>query len=421
MVRSITDNLFSEGDLIATLNAQAATVSEKVNGIPKDQFLMASDDDLVERIQPSLFVEPIKLYEDEMTMESEESKIDVSISHERNPFNDRGPIYVPSVRVTVSIPFTGDAVLWQLRPSSWTLTLPSGQIRQPSHKEIGSLDIIIEQPTDSPADNVKQQLDRDLSLIQRYLKTQESDVQKFNMQLDAQIRQAIRERRVRLQKQEGVVKSLNIPLKKKDGVPGIQPIRVEKRLVRPLPQRPRGGYKPEPGITDSDYEDILTIIRHEGRTFETTPATYTVLNETDLRNILLAHLNGHYKGAATGETFRNTGKTDIRIEAEDRSAFVAECKIWHGAKELTAAVDQLLGYLTWRDCKCAIILFNKHNAKFSNLLEETPKAIQQHQRLYRDLGQQQESGIWRYIFSTAEDNDRRIIVQVFLFDLYVTK
>jgi hypothetical protein len=73
--------------------------------------------------------------------------------------------------------------------------------------------------------------------------------------------------------------------------------------------------------------NILTIIRHDGRTFEATPKTYAVHDEEELRDIIRAHLNGHYKGDATGETFRRAGKTDLRIEAESRTAFVAECKV----------------------------------------------------------------------------------------------
>lgn len=81
------------------------------------------------------------------------------------------------------------------------------------------------------------------------------------------------------------------------------------------------------------------------------------MQEEDLRNTLLAMLNATYKGNATGETFRRKGKTDICIEMENRAAFVAECKIWKGAKALTNAVRQLNGYLTWRDCKTALIVF----------------------------------------------------------------
>ena len=81
------------------------------------------------------------------------------------------------------------------------------------------------------------------------------------------------------------------------------------------------------------------------------------MQEEDLRNTLLAALNSTYLGKATGETFRNNGKTDICIEADDRAAFVAECKMWTGSKAVAKAIHQLDSYLTWRDCKTALIYF----------------------------------------------------------------
>ena len=94
------------------------------------------------------------------------------------------------------------------------------------------------------------------------------------------------------------------------------------------------------GITDADYRDILQSIKHTGSTYERTPASYKSLHEEDLRNTLLAALNATYKGDATGETFRNAGKTDICIERENRAAFVAECKMWTGQKEVVLSSQQ---------------------------------------------------------------------------------
>ena len=158
----------------------------------------------------------------------------------------------------------------------------------------------------------------------------------------------------------------------------------------------------------------------KGRTFETTPTTFAIHDEEELRDILLAHLNGHFMGGATGETFRKKGKTDIRIEAQDRSAFIGECKVWEGTKKLEDAINQLLGYLTWRDCKCALIIFNKHNAKFSELVEKVPNILRSDSRIYKDLGEKGQ-GEWRLILTSQEDEARRIILHVFLFDLYVGK
>lgn len=110
-------------------------------------------------------------------------------------------------------------------------------------------------------------------------------------------------------------------------------------------------------ISNRDYAEILETIKHTGSTYERTPASYASMHEEDLRNILLAALNATYKGDATGEAFRNNGKTDICIERENRAAFVAEWKMWTGQKDVQSAVEQLDSYLTWRDCKTALIYF----------------------------------------------------------------
>jgi len=214
------------------------------------------------------------LHEDSKEMEQHETKIDVSGYRDRNPFGNRGPIYVPGVKVVVSIPYTGDTSLWNLRPNRSGSVFPRADIRQSNRDEIGYLDIMI------------------------------------------------------------------------------------------------------------------------------------------------AHLNGHYEGGATGETFRRSGKTDIRIEDQERAAFVAECKVWRGHKELLEAVDQLLSYLTWRDCKAAIIVFNKHNAKFTELLTKVSETVRSHLKFKKELGQQKE-GEWRFILTSLEDELRQVIVNVFVFNLFV--
>ena len=132
----------------------------------------------------------------------------------------------------------------------------------------------------------------------------------------------------------------------------------------------------------------------------------------------MANLNSIYKGDATGETFRGSGKTDIRIEAEDRAAFVAECKVWKGSKLGKDGIDQLLSYLTWRDCKCALVIFNKHNAKFSELLKKVRTIFQEHPQLNDDLGKQGQ-GEWRFVFATREDESRRIMLHVILLNMFV--
>jgi hypothetical protein len=413
------DNLlFHKGDLSATLRDQVAQIPIKVDAIPKDQFLASSEEDIFENIIAQVEIDPLVIYEDRMEMEPKETKIDVSGSKERVFFGDRGPIYIDGVEITISIPFTGDPVLWDLRPDHWMSVFPHAKIHQPGKDGIGFLIIVFTQLKDESANKIKSCFDEELERVKKYLKSQKGQIDSFNMSAPDHIRRAIKARMKRLKTYDGIVEMLGIPLKRREGVPLIEAIPIKRKLIRPLPPPPKSGFKPEPGITVKDYEHILSVIRHEGRTFESTPKTYAVHDEEELRDIMLAHLNGHYQGTATGETFRRLGKTDIRIEDQDRAAFVAECKIWRGKGELFKAANQLLGYLTWRDCKTALILFNKQIAKFNDLLIKVPEALRVHPKFRRAL-EVGADGEWRFEFFSAEDESRRVIIHVFIFNLYI--
>lgn len=413
------DNLlFYGGDLGEVLRSQIAQIPQKVDAIPKDQFLASSEEDILENIIAQVEINPLAIYEDRMEQEPRETKIDVSRSKERNFFSDRGPIKVDAVEITISIPFTGDPGLWNLSPGHYTSVFPHGDIRQPKNDGIGFLIIVYTQPKDEPTNKTKSCFDEELERIRKYLKSQKGQIDSFNASLSGYIQGAINARMEKLKTFDGIIEMLGIPLKRREDAPLIEPIPIKRKLIRPLPPPPKSGFKPEPGITVQDYEHILSVIRHEGRTFETTPKTYAVHGEEELRDIMLAHLNGHYQGTATGETFRRSGKTDIRIEDQNRAAFVAECKLWRGKEELFKAINQLLGYLTWRDCKTALILFNKEIKKFNDLLIKIPEALRAHQKFKRALTEGVD-GEWRFEFFSAEDESRQIIIHVFIFNLYI--
>ena len=110
------------------------------------------------------------------------------------------------------------------------------------------------------------------------------------------------------------------------------------------------------------------------KVMERSPKAFDGLDEEGIRSHFLVQLNGHYEGQATGETFNYQGKTDILIRSGDRNIFIAECKFWGGPQMLTQTIDQLLGYLSWRDFKTAILLFNR-NRDFSKVLDSIPETV----------------------------------------------
>jgi len=127
------------------------------------------------------------------------------------------------------------------------------------------------------------------------------------------------------------------------------------------------------------------------------------------------YLNTHYEGQATGETFNAGGKTDILVRSKDRSVFIAECKVWRGAKSLLGAVDQLLSYTTWRDTKTAIVVFNR-NRNVSEVIAKIPLALAQHSRHKRGLTVDLE-GAYRCLLSQKDDPNRELVLTVLVVDV----
>lgn len=412
------DFLFSKNDLGTILRQIIDGVSYKVESIPEGQFLGSSNDELLEHLYSELETLPLELYEDRMELDDSEAKIDVSGDPLRHVSDRSRPAYVSGLKITVQIPFSGPKGLWFCRPSTYTSSPPFGTVLGPDRNGIGELNFSFENPSDTlDKNNLKSDIDRQLNEIKKYIERVNQDVEKGNQELKESIRQQISQRKGHLNTHASIVESLNIPLKRRPGVPDVQPLPIRRRLVRPLPPPTKASQ--EYTIADDDYEFILNVIRQEGLTWETSPKTYVKHDEEELRDFILAHLNTHYDGEATGETFRKHGKTDIRIESQNRAAFVGECKVWHGPKKLSETLDQLFGYITWRDCKDAIILFNKDIAGFSQIQDKVPETLMAHPNFITEIKSQQ-AGEWRFQFKSADDPDRIVTVHVFLFNLFTS-
>lgn len=148
---------------------------------------------------------------------------------------------------------------------------------------------------------------------------------------------------------------------------------------------------------------------------ELSPQALSAMGEEDLRSHFLVQLNGAFQGQATGETFNFQGKTDILVRVDGKNIFIAVCKFWKDEKSFLATIDQLLSYLSWRDTKAAVILFNR-NADFTAVLAKIAESGPKHSNFKRDLGKSDES-TFRYVFVQPNDVNREIMLTVMAFDI----
>jgi len=175
-------------------------------------------------------------------------------------------------------------------------------------------------------------------------------------------------------------------------------------------------YKPEPALEMKQYEEVLGVISNMAIALERTPSVFANMEEEHLRDFLLVMLNAIFEGQATGETFNREGKTDILIRVENRNIFIAECKIWDGPKTLTGAIDQLLGYLCWRDTKAATIAFSRRK-NFSAVLEAISGAVETHPNCKRRVAGYQAESSFRFVLAQKGDPQSDITLTVLAFQV----
>lgn len=171
-------------------------------------------------------------------------------------------------------------------------------------------------------------------------------------------------------------------------------------------------------ISETAYNQILEEIQVFGKNLEKLTSLHSKFDEEGFRDFFLPYLNSISKShSATGETFNKKGKTDILIQdGEGNNAFIAECKIWYGEKELQNAIDQLIDrYVTWRDEHTALIIFNKQNDNFTQLVSTARQAVANHELFVRKISDSSASST-RYILRNREDEEKHIQLELIIFN-----
>lgn len=311
------------------------------------------------------------------------------------------------------IPYTGDINLLQLRPNPYTLM--SYEANFDTRQKCVLIEII---NFHNDPEKIKQQFNQEVNYLSSNYGNIRNNCQTYNLGLEALVRSTIEARRQQVLQKNSLLASLGVPMKKKEDVAETfsvpNPKLKEKIIVKPIVFEK--DFKPEPALDDSNYKKILKIINDVGKNFERLPSTYKGKNEEDIRDHLLLILDPNFElGSAGGETFNKTGKTDISLRYDSSVVFVAECKYWRGEKTYLKTIDQLLGYLTWRNSKVAVINFVQNN-EFSDVLEKVKTSSKTHPNFLKEMISNDESWL-NYKFHLNGDRNREIDIAVISFHL----
>lgn len=407
---SRSDLLFYEKDLSALIRGYETKLKEEVEQWDRNRILTSSESDLVTYLVEKYTLDPPRLLRNQIHIDSEgETKIDISRWHDYDVRNRNSPYLIPGSYVTVAIPFEGDGDLFEFQASAYNTNPPRGCVS-------GSNVLISFQDVKLDAQQTRDEINAVVGSIEQYLGWIKNDCNGWNARVESVAEQYIRVRKNRLLEQADMVSALGLPMKRRpdSAVTNAVPVVRKKRPVE-LPPSPKEAFHPEPALPDTEYDFILEVIDNMSKTIERSPNTFAHMKEEQIRDLILVNLNGHYEGDATGETFNAQGKTDILIRANGRNVFIAECKFWAGPASIHAAIDQILGYLTWRDTKAALLVFCR-TRDFTETLSKLATTVTEHPNFKRELRKVSDTHV-RYLFRQKDDAARDLYLAVQAFSI----
>jgi hypothetical protein len=307
-------------------------------------------------------------------------------------------------------PYEGDAEFFGVTPKQFPINPPNAMVL--AGEILVAVDLWDGQDEVVLQNELRQIIDR----IKSYLDYLREEMAIFYRELPERISQLISTQRKKFLRNQNILASLNIPIRQRVDVPQVIPVSVSKRVLkRVLPPTPKEAFSPEPALPDESYEVILQTLQNMAVTMERSPSVFLRIKEEEVRDILLVSLNGIFEGGATGETFSSKGKTDIHILWEGKSILIAELKFWKGQRSLTNALSQLLGYLTWRHTKTALIILNREG-EFNHILEQIRLTAEAHSCFKRFL-RIEDKTVFRFVFRNPTDSNQEISMTILAFDL----
>jgi len=156
--------LFAEGDLSDVLEGKGKrAMKSAIESMDWKRLLNSNADDLCDHfVAEHSFAVPI-LHEDQISQDHKETRVKVS---------DYGrSLEVPGVELMVYIPFEGDPGAFRFRASSWNTHHPRGEV-------VGSEVVITYTITDRDNENIKANIQRDMSNLKQWLQWVATDVER---------------------------------------------------------------------------------------------------------------------------------------------------------------------------------------------------------------------------------------------------
>ena len=207
----MTELLFRGSNLSDVLIRQELYLASEIGALAEERVLNTSPEDLCDYFVDKYVVNALEIDESQIHMDYGDTQIDISHRIDYAVFDSSRPAYVTGTRFTFYVPFTGDAKLFECRPSTFDLNSPRASVQR---NEL----VFVYDRTSQDAPNVTTEFERDRQNLRRSVKRIAHDVEQFNSTLRQKASQLIGNRRKKLLQDRGLVENLGFPLKRRSGV-----------------------------------------------------------------------------------------------------------------------------------------------------------------------------------------------------------
>lgn len=399
-------DLFQRGDTGNLADSLKQDISNTIKKLDDEYVLNVSENQYIDYLIEKYKIECPVVQFDKPVLDKK--KMLVSVEYLPYQFKFAANEVIEKTVYKLCIPFSGDVELLRYRPST-VLLGGWGQFVISGH-EICK-DIL---DTNNDGESVKRECQSNMKTLKDMMGYLERDIERINQTMPQFIRQAFVGRKERIKKENDVVASIGIPLRSNNTPNTFSVPTLIRRFEKPIVNNPREKKSLTPTMADDVYQDILSAINTIGQNIERNPKMIESQDEETIRGHFVAQLSASFMScSSTGESFNHEGKTDIMVKHGDDILFIAECKIWKGAKKLHEAIDQLLRYLTWRDSKTALLIFNK-DTNIQTIVDSIQESITSHPNFVR-LVKQSNKGWFDYVFHLTNSTDE-IKMAVIVFD-----
>ncbi len=306
-------------------------IDERIKSMDDIEILSNNENDCIQYLIKLFKVDFIELYPDEISYAKKSKKIYKKDLPRKISFNPYEKVEVPSI--VLSVPFKGDMDLLIYRPSRFQLPPNNFYI------ENGSIcfDLL---KLNNDSEGFKREVNKSKDYLTIMFENMNNDIVKINQDLEIYIKNAFKNKKENLIKENDFFVSLDIPESNSGKINKKTysiPINYQNKISINFEKLS----KLNPTLDYNTYKEILTSIYKYCSSFEQHPETCKHHDEEGIRDLVLAHLSSIIDESVTAESINKSGKTDILIKHGISNIFVSECKIWYGKKVI---LKQLTNY-----------------------------------------------------------------------------